>query len=479
MIQSNTSRLYHSHAIPRTTEFLSCARTSLRILQQNPETCAQLSPELQALNVNELTLFLHDNENFSSINAATEVLQEATLTLNLLGSTLTTLGNLVRRRGTTNDPTEEINQSMSSFHNYSKGLMEILQNSLPQAAILSPFDGNTSDARSAKSSSQRIKHYDTVGQVLKQAVEKQMGEFKDIMAIRGEILKEMALRRKQLNISKMTTMNVAGSQPTDQGLGRLSAPLREDRTTSKQNPSQLKMMKMMDHRNGSVKSQLHSPLFATMKPTNQTVQNSYMNRSEVQSKKKESIVQINASIASQSVQGKVGIANNRADRTTNTTTIPESVIGYSVGYGGYGGYGGDTRNTGMRRRGAGNTTKTSSYDPYQNDDENKIHDSNSVQAQIQMRRQNRQTQNRLESARQAERTLTELTQMFGKMSNLIQSQGETLVKIEDDVEAAFDQVQAGKEEIVKLHEWTSGNRGLIIKVFAILISLVIFMKFYG
>jgi hypothetical protein len=426
--------------------------------------------------VNELTLFLHDNENFSSINAATEVLQEATLTLNLLESTLTTLGNLVKRRGTTNDPTEEINQSMSSFHNYSKGLMEILQNSLPQAAILSPFDGNTSGGRSAKSSSQRIKHYDTVGQVLKQAVEKQMGEFKDIMAIRGEILKEMALRRKQLNISKMTTMNIAGSQPTDQGLGRLSAPLRGDSTISKQNLSQLKMM---DHRNGSVKSQLHSPLFATMKPTNQTVPNSYMNRSEVQSKTKESVVTINSSIDSQSVQGKVGIANNRADRTTNTTTIPESGIGYSVGYGGYGGYGGDTRKTGMRRRGAGNTTKTSNYHPYQNDDENKIHDSNSVQAQIQMRRQNRQTQNRLESARQAERTLTELTQMFGKMSNLIQSQGETLVKIEDDVEAAFDQVQAGKEEIVKLHEWTSGNRGLIIKVFAILISLVIFMKFYG
>ena len=65
------------------------------------------------------------------------------------------------------------------------------------------------------------------------------------------------------------------------------------------------------------------------------------------------------------------------------------------------------------------------------------------------------------------------------MSNLIHSQGETLVKIEDDVEAAMDHVEAGKEEIDKLNEWTKGNRGLIIKIFALMIFFIIFMKFYG
>ena len=427
-----------------------------------------------------MTLFLKEDEKHASNNAAIEVLHEATLTLNLLGSTLAALGNLVKRRGTTNDPTEEINQSMSSFHNYSKGLLEILQNSLPQAAVLSPFDDISSHGHSVKSSTQRIKHYDTVGQILKQSAERQMGEFKEIMSIRGEILKEIALRRKQLNMSKMSTKSGAGGQSTDQGFVKLhnasSDPKHGGTIASKRIPSQLKMM---DHRNGTVKSQLHSPLFATMTPTNQIVPNPHTNRPKVPSKTNGNNFANNTHNVTQSEQGNVRVSKNGVNGASNATTFPESGLGYSVGYGGYGGYGGETRSTGMRRRGVGGTMKTSNYDPYQNEDENKIHDSNSVQAQIQMRRQNRQTQNRLESARQAEKTLTELTQMFGKMSNLIQSQGETLVKIEDDVEAALDQVQAGKEELFKLHEWTSGNRGLIIKVFLILICLVILMKFYG
>jgi hypothetical protein len=481
MIQSDHSKLYFSHAISRTAEFLSCARTSLRILQQNPETCAQLSPELQSLNASDLKIFRKELDQASSNNPAIEVLHEATLTLHLLGSTLTTLGNLVKRRGTTNDPTEEINQSMSSFHNYSKGLLDILQNSLPQAAVLGPFDRISRNDRNVKSSCQRIKHYETVGLVLKQAVEKQMGVFKDIMTIRGEVLKEMALRRKQLNMSKMTTRSPLGAQPVEQGLSSSrynasSDPLHRETATSKRISSQLKMM---DHRNGAVKSQLNSPLFATINPS-QTIPNSYMKRSKLLTQTKENNFAIDSSNTTQTVQGATVVSNDTTNRTVHTPKFPDNGMDYSVGYGGYGGYGGDNRTTGMRRRGlGGGSMKPTSHDPYQNEDENKIHDSNSVQAQIQMRRKNRQTQNRLESARQAEKTLTELTQMFGKMSNLIQSQGEILVKIEDDVEAAFDQVEAGKEELIKLHEWTSGNRGLIIKVFAILICLIIFMKFYG
>jgi hypothetical protein len=424
-----------------------------------------------------LKIFRKELDQPSSNNPAIEVLQEATLTLHLLGSTLTVLGNLVKRRGTTNDPTEEINQSMSSFHNYSKGLLDILQNSLPQAAVLGPFDGISRNDRNGKSSCQRIKHYETVGQVLKQAVEKQMGEFKDIMTIRGEVLKEMALRRKQLNMSKMTTRSPQGAQPVEQGLSSSrynasSDPLHRETVTSKRIPSQLKMM---DHRNSVVKSQLNSPLFATINPS-QTIPK----RSKLLTETKEDNYGIDKSNTTETVQGVTVVSKNTVNQTEHTPKFPGNDMGYSVGYGGYGGYGGDNRTTGMRRRGlGGGSMKPTSHDPYQNEDENKIHDSNSVQAQIQMRRKNRQTQNRLESARQAEKTLTELTQMFGKMSNLIQSQGEILVKIEDDVEAAFDQVEAGKEELIKLHEWTSGNRGLIIKVFAILICLIIFMKFYG
>jgi syntaxin 5 len=84
----------------------------------------------------------------------------------------------------------------------------------------------------------------------------------------------------------------------------------------------------------------------------------------------------------------------------------------------------------------------------------------------------------LDEARQAETALGELGTLFGKMSSLIVEQGETLEKIEDDVEAAHADVMAGQDEIAKLYSIKKGNRPLIIKTFAILIFLIIFMRGY-
>ena len=74
--------------------------------------------------------------------------------------------------------------------------------------------------------------------------------------------------------------------------------------------------------------------------------------------------------------------------------------------------------------------------------------------------------------------LGELGQLFGKMSNLITHQGETLEKIEDDIENAHNDVIAGQEELTKLYHIKKGNRPLIIKTFAILIFLIVFMRRY-
>ena len=64
------------------------------------------------------------------------------------------------------------------------------------------------------------------------------------------------------------------------------------------------------------------------------------------------------------------------------------------------------------------------------------------------------------------------------MSTLISEQGEVLEKVEDDVEAAFVDVIAGQEELTKLYGIKKGNRPLIIKTFAILNFLIVFMRFY-
>jgi syntaxin 5 len=101
-----------------------------------------------------------------------------------------------------------------------------------------------------------------------------------------------------------------------------------------------------------------------------------------------------------------------------------------------------------------------------------------MQVQLQEQQQRRDTRNRLQHARQAESTLAELGTLFGKMSSLISQQGEVLEKVEDDVEAALLDVSAGESEIQTLYTIKKGNRGLILKVFGILIFLIIFMRFY-
>ena len=57
--------------------------------------------------------------------------------------------------------------------------------------------------------------------------------------------------------------------------------------------------------------------------------------------------------------------------------------------------------------------------------------------------------------------------MFTKMSSLISQQGEVLEGIEDDVEAAGMDIDAGYDEFVKTYGMTKGNRGLILKVFGV------------
>jgi len=104
--------------------------------------------------------------------------------------------------------------------------------------------------------------------------------------------------------------------------------------------------------------------------------------------------------------------------------------------------------------------------------------SSSMQQQISQRREQRATHARAQQARLAERSIAELGVMFTKMSTLISQQGEVLERIEDDVEAAGMDIDAGHNELVKVYGMTKGNRGLILKVFGILIFLIIFFKLY-
>ncbi|CAM9392185.1 unnamed protein product [Heterosigma akashiwo] len=54
------------------------------------------------------------------------------------------------------------------------------------------------------------------------------------------------------------------------------------------------------------------------------------------------------------------------------------------------------------------------------------------------------------------------------MATLVAAQGEVVQRIDDDVELAHAGVEAGHLELQKFYSIVRGNRGLIIKIFAIL-----------
>jgi syntaxin 5 len=52
-------------------------------------------------------------------------------------------------------------------------------------------------------------------------------------------------------------------------------------------------------------------------------------------------------------------------------------------------------------------------------------------------------------------------------------------RIDDDVELALADVEAGHADLLKFHSIISGNRGVILKVFAILIIFIIlFVRYF-
>ena len=468
---SSTKYFSSGHAVTRSNEFLSCCRTAFRISQQQKKQQQQSSSDneraddILSIDPSSLKLYSHVQEE-DATNAAKEALRDAVLTLNLIDSTLSQLSSLVKRRGHTNDPTEEINSSMSQFHQYAKEMMEILQTTLKQGATL-PYiylDENSQKSSAlrnkTKSSSQRIRHYTFISECLQAVVEKRMKSFKDILEVRGNVIKDQTQRRKRLLQSDQERKKLSYDTGNRNGVTMNRGIVGPSSSLGLSNRS--RGITSGNGYNGTttstkLKSQMASPLFSSAvsdKPAvnqSQKATNSYG-------------------------YGYGGTNSNQYTSSSQLTGITSSAYG--------------SNSTGLRQRNA--RTASSAPNPYQRSEygnpttipqedteEEKVHGNHqNVQSQIQTRRQTRQTQSRLDNARLAEKSLAELTNMFSKMSSLIQKQGETLVKIEDDVEAAAIHVDAGAEEIDKLYEFTKGNRGLILKVFGILIFFVIFMKWY-
>ena len=508
---------WKSQAVNRTNELLSCARTALKIGQHNHRQRQeqQLKEQQQGqqgsllfqsrsnkddnkfpewlvdINPAQLSLYQrppppssdhhhHHDQNghsASSSDSTTSLLSDSQSLLSLLDNNLSQLHSLVRKRGHTNDPTQQINSLMSKFQEAAqemKQVCELLRLAGTTAMPIDPYDNSTTSNKRKRSSGQRRKHYELVSTQLELLAKERMERLKVELETRSQVLRDQTNRRKLLatgaggvaatSVTANGKSTASGAPPrTTTNATRLSQPSRLPKSNPKSAPSQFQ-----------------SPLFtATSGPASS-------NSGGVQ--RRSNAHHSNNNSSSSGYSGYAGYGG-----TTNTSTSSSAGYGGTTSRAGYGGVSTTSSSassapsfaTGIRQRKQQQQQQSRiQIDQGGDNDDDKYNKDNdasataTVQQQIQERRQNRAAQSRLASARLAEKSIAELGVMFTKMSTLISQQGEVLERIEDDVEAAGLDIDAGHDELVKVYGMTKGNRGLILKVFGILIFLIVFMKLY-
>lgn len=476
----------HSHAVSRSNELLSCAKTAVKIAQRKhassppPPTDPNSASAWWTVKPSDLRLYDTSNQYPQESH---EVLEDGLSLLHTMEGELKHLEGLVRRRGHTNDPTEGISLAVKRLELDTQELMELIQTMIPPTAR-----------------GQRHRHWQILQQWFQSVAQQQGARLKDILKVRGKVLAEQAQRRKRFQASSNTISSTSNAQfdsPLFNAPAHRPAPPPPPPSAQPQSQPQSQPQPPLP----AVSNRSHPPTVNGITAPANGFYGSNTNESA-------------AAAAAPAMARTASTAPATAPATTTTNMISRnSTLGQrpkptSGGYGSYygnasstgggktsggyvgvgtGGYGGSAANAsyyqgtggssgtgamsgGMRqRRSAGVASATNQDEHAQNFQ---------IQEQVQIRQQERQSQQRLQEARQAEKSLATLGTLFGKMSTLISQQAEVVDKVEDDVEAALVDVSAGQQEITTLYSIKKGNRALIIKVFAILIFFIIFMRIY-
>ena len=79
---------------------------------------------------------------------------------------------------------------------------------------------------------------------------------------------------------------------------------------------------------------------------------------------------------------------------------------------------------------------------------------------------------RVRNAERVESSIMKLGSLFSQMATLVAEQSETITRVEDDVEAGLTETMEGSKNMQEFYEVTKGNRGLILKVFGLLIFFI-------
>lgn len=84
---------------------------------------------------------------------------------------------------------------------------------------------------------------------------------------------------------------------------------------------------------------------------------------------------------------------------------------------------------------------------------------------------------RADAVREIETAVTEVGELFHDFARLVHEQDELVVRIDSNVDDALSNVNAGSNELMRYLASLSSNRGLILKIFAVLFVFLIFFGF--
>ena len=73
-----------------------------------------------------------------------------------------------------------------------------------------------------------------------------------------------------------------------------------------------------------------------------------------------------------------------------------------------------------------------------------------------------------------EKHITELGGIFDRLSNLLTVQQDLTARIDDNVDNAARDLEAGEEQIQKYHNYIASNRGLAMKLFFVMMAFIAF-----
>eukprot|EP00934_Nitzschia_sp_Nitz4_P003864 Nitzschia sp. Nitz4//scaffold126_size65214//63663//65018//NITZ4_006170-RA/size65214-processed-gene-0.46-mRNA-1//-1//CDS//3329534731//3854//frame0 len=430
-INSGGNVEFFNHAVSRSNELVSCCKTAWKIQKQR---------ELQQGDPMPVPPVFQLASPSTPAPHSLLILEEGLTLLRAMEFGLKKLQGLVRRRGHTNDPTNEIATLVKQLEQDTKELTNFCQQLL----------------QARRSSKQDKQHWELVVQWFQSVASHYSKQLQTCLKLRGDVLADQAQQRKKFLADGMSS-NAAATASNN-----LASPIRGPHMANSS---------LASARSAAAATPLFdTPLFATSPPPSH-----HQTTAGVTTP-----TQANAPVPSSNAAA----ANPYRRTTTNCNTssrYPSSTA--PPAYGGYGGgYASYTStaatSTGMRQRKGQTVTTTSTTDSTTGAPEPYLEEEEKIHEQIQQRKYQRQTQQRLDEARQVETKLGELGQVFGKMANLISQQGEVMEKIEDDVENAHHEVVAAQEELSNLYSLKKGNRPLIIKVFLVLNFLIIFMRAY-